>query len=109
MPKFRPVSPDPLTPIAEESSPGMDLPAHVRTFNAVMGLAKWFVAHLALILVALYFFAIAGNSLAGTFFLLCAVALFIFGVLRRATVRRDISDAMDSGPGDKYPRIEGTR
>jgi len=94
-------SPDPLMPIddAAESSPDMDFQAHVRTFNAVISAAKWFIAHLSILLVSLYFFAIAGQPVVGTFGILCSILLLIFGLLRRPSIRADIEKAAGAAPG----------
>lgn len=93
------ISPDPLVPIDEESSPEMDFPAHVRTFNSVLAAAKWFIIHLFIILIALYFFAIASQPVVGTFLILCSVALLIYGMLHRPSVRADIVKGVQAGPG----------
>ncbi|HEX4297255.1 MAG TPA: aa3-type cytochrome c oxidase subunit IV [Devosia sp.] len=93
-----PISPDPLVPIEEESSPDMDFAAHVRTFNAVVSTAKWFVAHLLLLLIALYFLVIAGQAVTGIFFLCCALALLVFATLRRSSIRADLAKGLAAGP-----------
>jgi hypothetical protein len=94
-------SPDPLAPIDElaESSPDMDFQAHVRTFNAVLSAAKWFIIHIFILLVALYFFAIGNQPVIGIFLILCSIGLLIFGLLRRPSVRADVMKAMDAAPG----------
>jgi hypothetical protein len=92
-----PRSPDPLLP-EEESLPEMDYPAHVRTFNSVLSVIKWFVIHVFILLIALYFFAIANEPEVGTFLILCSVALLIYGLLRRPSIRADIEKAIESGP-----------
>jgi hypothetical protein len=94
-------SPDPFMPIDEvvESSPDMDFQAHIRTFNAVVGAAKWFIGHVFILLIALYFFAIANQPVIGTFGIVCSIALLIFGLLRRPSIRADISKAAGVTPG----------
>jgi hypothetical protein len=94
-------SPDPLMPIDEvaESSPDMDYQTHVRTFNAVISAAKWFIIHVFILLAALYFFAIANQPVVGTLGILCSIALLVFGLLRRPSIRADIKKAAAAMPG----------
>jgi hypothetical protein len=87
----------------EESLPEMDFPAHVRTFNSVLSVVKWFVIHLFILLIALYFFAIANQPAVGTFLILCSVALLIYGLLRRPSIRADIEKAVEAGPSAPAP------
>lgn len=93
-----PHSPDPLVPVDEESLPEMDFPAHVRTFNAVLSVARWFLIHVFILLIALYFFAIANQPGVGTFLILCSVVLLVYGLLRRPSIRADIEKAVEAGP-----------
>jgi hypothetical protein len=90
-------SPYPLVPIEEESSPDMDYAAHVRTFK-VLNTAKWFVAHLLILLIALYFLIIAGQPVTGVFFLCCALALLVYAALRRSSIRADLAKGLGAGP-----------
>ena len=95
-----PHSPDPAIPIDEvaESSPEMDFPAHIRTFNAVLSMARWFVIHLFILLVALYFFAIAGDPVTGALLICCSIALLVYGALRRPSIRADLAKAAGAAP-----------
>ena len=99
-------SPDPLMPIDElaESSADMDFQAHVRTFNAVLSVAKWFLLHVAIILVSLYFFVIANQPLVGTLGIVSAIVLLIYGGLRRPSVRADLMKARSAGPSARHHR-----
>ena len=99
-------SPDPLIPVDEvaESAPGMDYEAHVKTFNAVLGAAKWFVIHVAVLLASVYFLAIAGQPVVGAFGIACSAALLAFGMLRRPSVRNDVVKGLAAGPTAPEPR-----
>lgn len=99
-----PHSPDPLVPVDEESSPEMDFPAHVRTFNAVLSAARWFVIHVFILLVSLYFFAIAHQPVVGSVGILCSVLLLIYGLLRRPSIRADIDKAVEANPAAPRPQ-----
>ena len=99
-----PHSPDPLVPIDEERLPEMDFPAHVRTFNSVLSVIKWFVIHVFILLIAVYFFAIANQPGVGTFLILCSLGLLLYGLLRRPSIRADIEKAIEAGPTAPAPR-----
>jgi hypothetical protein len=86
----------------DESSADMDFEAHVRTFNAVLSAAKWFVIHVFILLVALYFFAIANQPVVGTVGILLSIALLVFGLLRRPSIRADVMKAAGAGPGAPF-------
>jgi hypothetical protein len=97
------VSPDPmLESEIEESSPVMDYASHVRTFNAVMRAAKWFAIHVGILLVALYFFAIAGQPTVGVFLILVSIALLIWGMLHRSSVRDDLAKGLAAHPAARH-------
>src|SRR4051794_29956675 len=91
-------SPDPLVPIDDESLPEMDIQAHVRMFNRVVKTAEWFVAHVLILLVALYFLAIGGQPGVGFFLIFCSISLLIFGTLRRSSIRDDVAVGLQAGP-----------
>jgi len=99
-------SPDPLMPIEElaESSADMDFEAHIRTFNAVLSVAKWFVFHVAIILVSLYFFVIANQPIVGTIGIAFAILLLIYGGSHRPSVRADVTKALGDGPAARQHR-----
>lgn len=59
----------------------MDFPHHVSTYNRVLHLTKWFIAHLALLVISLYFFIIAVQGLLGALFLALAIGALIYGIL----------------------------
>ena len=96
--------PDPLMPIDElaESSSDMEFQAHIRTFNAMLSVAGWFIIHLAILLASLYFFIIADQPIVGTFGIFCAILLLIYGGLRRSSVRADVVKAIAAGPTARH-------
>jgi hypothetical protein len=94
----QPTSPDPMIHI-EDGSPDMDYQAHIRTFNAFLSVGRWFVIHLFILLVALYFAVIAGQSTLGLALVLLSVGLLIYGLLRRPSIRADIEKGLEAGPG----------
>jgi Bacterial aa3 type cytochrome c oxidase subunit IV len=92
-------TPDPM--LAEEiaeSSPNVDYPAHVRTFNSVLSAAKWFIIHVFIVLAALYFLGIAHDPVTAVVLLLCSVALLIYGLLRRPSIRADVAKGLHAAP-----------
>ena len=93
-----PTSPDPSIPIYD-GSPDMDYQAHVRTFNAFLSIGRWFVINLFILLIALYFAVIAGQSGLGLALLLLSIALLIYGLLRRPSIRADFEKGLKAGPG----------
>lgn len=96
----QPHSPDPFEPIDDvaESSPGLDYASHVRTFNAVVSAAKWFVIHVLILLVSLYCLGIAHQPVLGAFGILCSIVLLIGGLLRRPSVRADLAKGLQASP-----------
>jgi hypothetical protein len=97
MVKTKPKSPDPLIETPAPDVPQMDYPSHVRTYNRFLNAVKWFAIHIAFLAAALYFFIIAGNSIAGAVFLIIAVGLLIFGLGRNPGVRQDAGEVL-GGP-----------
>lgn len=71
--------------MAEAAETTMDYAAHERTFTTFIHMVKFSMAALALGVVALYSFVIAGNFWAGLLFLVLAVpaGLFAGGFLGR--------------------------
>jgi hypothetical protein len=94
----QPTSPDPAIPI-DDGSPDMDYQAHVRTFNAFLSTGRWFVTHLFILLIALYFGAIANQPGTAIALIGLSVALLIYGLLRRPSVRADVTKGLMAGPG----------
>ena len=95
-------SPDPAIPARDIADvPAMDYPAHVRTFNAFIGGVKWFAIHLLILLVALYFLAIANQPNVGLFLVLCAIGLLAFVVLRPTVAGHGIVENIRDGAGDE--------
>ncbi|HEV7346209.1 MAG TPA: aa3-type cytochrome c oxidase subunit IV [Devosia sp.] len=66
----------PTPPIAS-----MDFQHHVNTYNRFLHLTKWFVIHLCVLLVSLYFFIIAANGIGGVVFLVLAIAALVYGIM----------------------------
>lgn len=91
---------DPLIETPPPAAPGMDYPAHVRTYNRFLNLVKWFIIHLAALVLALYFLIIAGQPVAGTILLLTAIGLLAYGLFRNPDVRHDVEDAVADGSHD---------
>lgn len=81
--------------------PAMDYAAHKRQYNRFVHLLKWFIIHMALLLTALYCFIIIGEAMTGAFFLVLALAAFVYGILTVSSIRHDIEDtaasAMETG------------
>ena len=94
----QPTSPDPVIPI-EDGVPDMDYQSHVRTFNAFLAVGRWFVIHLFILIVALYFAAIANQPGIALALILLSVALMIYGLLRRPSIRADVAKGIVAGPG----------
>jgi len=97
-------TPDPM--LAEdiaESSPNVDYPAHVRTFNAVLSAAKWFVIHVFILLLALYFLAIAHDAVTAVVLILCSIGLLIYGLVRRPSIRADVAKGLHAAPAASEP------
>lgn len=97
----RPSSPDPTIPI-DDGSPDTDYQAYVRTFNAFMSIGRWFVIHLFILLVGLYFAVIANQAGIGLALVLLSVGLLISGFLRRPSVRADLAKGLGAGPGTPH-------
>lgn len=81
-----------------ESSRQVDYPAHVRTFNSVVSVAKWFMIHVAILLVALYFIGFGNAPAAGFLLVGFSIALLVYGLLRRPSIRADVAKAAAASP-----------
>ncbi|MCD7058651.1 aa3-type cytochrome c oxidase subunit IV [Pelagibacterium xiamenense] len=57
---------------------------HERTYRGFLALSKWFVIHVALILIGLYFVTIQGMLYLGGMFWLLALALMGYGLVNAA-------------------------
>ncbi|QYO76087.1 aa3-type cytochrome c oxidase subunit IV [Devosia salina] len=90
-------SPDPLIPPGPVEAPGMDYPAHVRTYNGFMNLLKWFVIHIAILLAGLYFVVLAGDPYAGGVLILAAIGALVYGLLNNPGIRQDARAATTGG------------
>lgn len=98
------VSPQDDDIVEEPRSSSMDYAAHERMFNAFISVGKWFVVHLAILLVALYFAVIAAQPGIALFLLLCSVALLVYGVLHRPSVRADVAKGLSAAPAAAHRR-----
>lgn len=54
---------------------------HARTYYAFLHLLRWIVAHLFIVLAAVYCFGVANQPLLGTAILILAFAVAIFGIV----------------------------
>lgn len=79
-----------------DEPPVMDYPAHQRQYNRFLHLTKWFVIHLAVLVLALYFLIIAGQGIFGTVLLLIAIGLLGYGIMSTGAIRHDIEAAVES-------------
>ena len=71
------------SPDDEGHMPPAEYAAHVRTFNAFIAGAKWFVIHLFIVLVALYCAAIANRPVLGFALFVVSAGLLAYGFLKR--------------------------
>lgn len=94
----KPKNADPLTETPAPDIPSMDYEAHNRTYNRFLNLVKWFIIHMLFLVVALYFFIIAGNSMAGLVLLLIAIGVLIYGLLHNPKVRYDAERIVERQP-----------
>ena len=85
----KPKNADPLIETPAPAIPTMDYEAHTRTYNRFLNMLKWFIVHMLLLMPALYFFIIGGNSIAGSVLLFLAIGVLIYGLLRNPSVRHD--------------------
>ena len=76
----------------------MDYPAHVRTYNRFINFLQSMIAHLAFLVMALYFFIIAHNPVVGTILLVIAVLVLLYGLFRNPAINRDFNQALDTEP-----------
>lgn len=70
-----------------------DMAEHIRTYSGFLKLLRWFVAHVFVMLLALYSFLIAHDGGLGLFLLLVAIAILIYGIVHRPAVQHDIAAA----------------
>ena len=85
-------SPDPFVTSRDTTSVAMDMADHLRTYNGFLSLTKWFIIHIAVVLLALYCLLIAHNTGLGIFFFFISAALLIYGITRRPAVRQDLAN-----------------
>lgn len=89
-----PRTPDPAIETPAHRSVEEDYPAHVHTYNRFLNLVKWFAIHLLLLTVGLYFLVMAANPVAGSMFILIAVAALVYGIVRNPNARQDVTSAV---------------
>lgn len=65
----------------KSSESAIDYRAHEMTYAGFLHLLRWFVIHLGLLLVGLYFLMMQGNGLGGTLFIVLAVGAIGYGVV----------------------------
>lgn len=92
---------DPLVDSPTPSRGGMDFPHHVNTYNRFLHLTKWFVIHMAILVIALYFLIIQTNGVAGSLFLVLAVGALVYGILSLPEGRAAATTA--AGLSDREP------
>jgi hypothetical protein len=90
----RQISPDPLLEPPPLPPGQMDYQEHIKTYDRFLRLLKWFVLHMAVLLVALYFFIIDDNMGAGIALLLVSAAMLVYSVFTTANMRRDAESAI---------------
>jgi hypothetical protein len=61
--------------------PGPDFAEHERTFHGFMHLGRWFIAHLALLILGLYAMVFGGASVFGAFLVMLAVIALGYGII----------------------------
>lgn len=82
---------DALVTDRKPAQDSFDMGDHLRTYRGFLSLAKWFVIHLSVIVLALYCFIIAHQVGLGFFLLFISVCLLVYGVTRRPSVRHDMA------------------
>lgn len=73
----------------------VDYASHKRQFDRFLHILKWFVIHALLMLAGLYYLVIEGEAVAGTLFVLLAVAVISYGIFTISSVARDVVRAVD--------------
>lgn len=93
-------------PLVDSPTPsgGMDFEHHVNTYNRFLHLTKWFVIHLAILIIALYFLVIAADGVGGALFLMLAIGALVYGVLSLPEGRAAAATA--TGLSDREPDEE---
>ena len=94
----KPKNADPLIETPALEIPSMDYVSHTRTYNRFLNLVKWFIVHMLLLILALYSFIIAGNSIAGLVLLFLAIGVLIYGLLHNPRVRHDAERIVERQP-----------
>ena len=67
-----------MLPVAH---PGPDYAEHERTFHGFMQIGRWFIAHLALLILGLYAMVFGGSALFGGFLVTLAVIALGYGII----------------------------
>src|SRR3954467_10503962 len=75
---------DNADPIVDSPTPqvaSMRFREHVNTYNGFLHLLKWFVLHICVLVVALYFFIIQANAGAGGVLLALSIGALVYGII----------------------------
>lgn len=94
------LSDSPTRPAGEirDIPPAMDYASHERTYRRFLHILRWVVAHMLLLLPALYFLVVGGQPLIGTMFLVLAIIALGWGVISTPEAARDLKQAFDLEP-----------
>jgi hypothetical protein len=94
-------SPDPLMG-HEPTGVDPEMADHLATYHGFLSLTKWFIIHVALVLVGLYFMVIAHNFAIGILFFLVSICLLVYGIVKRPEVQEDLAAASRVGRGGAH-------
>ena len=86
------------TDLDQDRNPAIEYASHRRQYERFMHLGKWFVIHLAILMVALYCFIIAGAHLAGFALLALSIVALGYGIATTSGIARDLRAAVEHRP-----------
>jgi hypothetical protein len=72
---------DPIVDSPMSQSASIRFQEHVNTYNRFLHLVKWFVLHIGVLVVALYFFIIQANPGAGGVLLALSIGALAYGII----------------------------
>jgi hypothetical protein len=90
------VQPDPVLPSEEVGAVDDDFASHVRTYNRFLSVAKWFIFHLVVLMIALYFGVIRGDAITAFVLVALAIAIMVGGFLSHRPIREDLAAGPDT-------------